>query len=408
MKNSVYFFVFGCALASVGCGQSGSDAPGAAGSSASIPVLPNNSAQGTNSAPIAPANPAQTAPSAGSVPNQAPPALGAAGGASTPQGTVRATGAAGAQGSSVAAPGQSAAGSPAVSAPDAMGAAGAAASADPPGTVTLTTDTFLLKADQEIYKCQNFDNPFKGKDTAVQRVATDMSPGSHHLHVYHLTTSATRTLEDCNISDFHPLLFAAAKPHSEQQYPAGMAAQLLGKNGIRIQLHYINTSGRDLMVNATLKLTPVDYASVTKWVSELYFNQLAVQVPPGPGHSITTTCAIPQKYGPIGLVSGGTHMHKRGVHFVASTSTGKQLADVTSWDDPPPIVYDPPIMLNPGDKITWTCTYDNETSGTITFGESAETNEMCIYLARFFSAPDGAQLECLASGPMGMTSTRTY
>jgi hypothetical protein len=64
-------------------------------------------------------------------------------------------------------------------------------------------------------------------------------------------------------------------------------------------------------------------------------------------------------------------------------------------------------MLNPGDSISWTCTYDNQTGKTLTFGESAQANEMCIYLARFYSAPDGAQLECQAQGPTGMPFTRT-
>ena len=283
-----------------------------------------------------------------------------------------------------------------------------ATTADPPGTVSVTTDAFDLKPGQETYKCQNFDNPFGGQDTAVQRLVTDMSKGSHHLHVYHMTTSNSRTLEDCPISDFHPLLYAAGSPHAETTYPAGMAAKVLGNAGLRIQLHYINTSSSDLSVNATLKLTPVEYSSVTKWISELYFNNLGLRVPPGLGQTVTASCTIPQTYGPIGLVFGGTHMHHRGVHFVANTSTGVTLADVDTWDEPPGIVYDPPVMLNPGDKISWTCTYDNETSRTITFGESAEDNEMCIYLARFFSAPDGAQLECQASGPNGMTTTRTY
>jgi Copper type II ascorbate-dependent monooxygenase, C-terminal domain len=291
---------------------------------------------------------------------------------------------------------------------DLAGAGGAPSIPDPPGTVSITTDEFLLKAGNETYKCQNFDNPFGGKDTAIQRVVNDMSPGSHHLHLYHMATTSTRTLEDCTSSDFHPLMFTASSPHNELAYPAGMAAKLTAAQGLRVQLHYINSTDKDIMVKATLKLSPVDVASVTKWVSELYFNQLGVKVAPGAGQTVTTTCAIPDTYGPIGLVAGYTHMHKRGVHFVAQTSTGAMLADVDSWDEPPTILYDTPIMLNPGDKITWTCTYNNDTGRTLTFGESAETNEMCIYLARFFSAPDGAQLECQANGATGMTTSRTY
>lgn len=279
--------------------------------------------------------------------------------------------------------------------------------ADPPGTVSIMSDAFLLKAGQETYKCQNFDNPFGGKDTAINRIVSDMTEGSHHLHLYHLTEGTSRTLEDCDSSDFHPLTYTASAPHSMFSYPEGMATRLLGKQGLRVQLHYINTSDNDRMVTATLKLSPTDASTVQKWVSELYFNQLNVSVPPGANQTVTTSCTIPNTYGPIGLIAGYTHMHKRGVHFVAKTGDGTMLADVDTWDEPPTIIYDTPIMLNPGDKIEWTCTYNNDTGRTLTFGESAETNEMCIYLARFFSAPDDSQLECMATSPTGMARAVT-
>jgi hypothetical protein len=279
--------------------------------------------------------------------------------------------------------------------------------ADPPGTVSITSDAFLLKAGQEIYKCQNFDNPFGGKDTAINRIVSDMTEGSHHLHLYHLTEGSSRSLEDCDSSDFHPLTYTSSAPHSMFSYPEGMATRLLGKQGLRIQLHYINTSDDDRMASATIKLSPTDASSVQKWVSELYFNQLNINVPPGANQTITTSCTIPNTYGPIGLIAGYTHMHKRGVHFVAKTGSGTMLADVNTWDEPPTIIYDTPIMLNPGDKIEWTCTYNNDTGRTLTFGDSAETNEMCIYLARFFSAPDDAQLECMATSPTGVARAVT-
>jgi hypothetical protein len=385
--------VFSLLLA--GCGQSSSSpetqevpmlvpSSGAAGASSSTPT----SAAGTSaptaagSGTVAAAGQASPAPVAGTV-----AALGGSGGATMTIIPVTA----GAGGATTAA----------------AGAGGSGAIAELPGTVTLTTDSFVLKAGQEVYKCQNFDNPFGSKDTAIKFVSTDMSPGSHHLHVYHMTTDSSRTLQDCTIQDFHPLLFTAGAPHVEITYPQGMAAKLLGTAGIRIQVHYLNTTDNDINVKAVLKMAPAD-STITKWVSELYFNQLSVRVPPGDGTMISTSCAIPDTFGPIGLVAGGTHMHARGVHFTAQTSTGIMLADVNTWDEPPPITYDPPIMLNPGDKITWTCTYNNTTDKTLTFGESAEDNEMCIYLGRFFSDPDGSQLECQANGPTGTTTTRTY
>jgi hypothetical protein len=287
------------------------------------------------------------------------------------------------------------------------GAGGAAATPDPPNTVTLKTDSFQLAPGQEIYKCQNFDNPFGGKDAALNRIVTDMAPGSHHLHVYNLTEGASRSLEDCAISDFHALVHAAGSPHAETDYPDGMATKIKGSTGLRIQLHYLNVGTDMLTVGATLKLSPVpDISTITKWVAELYFNRIQLSVPPGMGQKVTTTCAFPNTYGQIGLVGGGTHMHMRGVRETAKTSTGAMLADATTWNEPPPISYNPPIIMNPGDSITWECTYDNTTSKTFTFGDSASDNEMCIYLARYYSLnANDTQVACQAASTNGGTAS---
>jgi hypothetical protein len=276
---------------------------------------------------------------------------------------------------------------------------------DPPGTVTLQVQSFDIQPGGETFKCQNFDNPFGGQDTAVQRIVTDMSPGSHHLHLYNLTEGTSRTLEDCSPNDFHALIHAAGQPHQETDYPAGMATKIRGATGLRIQLHYINTTTSMKTVNAAIKLSPVDPSTVTKWVAQLYFNRVVLSVPPGAGQVVQTNCSVPAAYGAIALIGGGSHMHSRGVHFVATTSTGTSLIDTTQWDEPPLATYDPPVMMNPGDSITWTCTYNNDTGQTLTFGPSALTNEMCIYLARYYSTnANDVQIECQAPSAYGGTA----
>jgi hypothetical protein len=269
---------------------------------------------------------------------------------------------------------------------------------DPPGTVTITTDPFVLQPAQEVHKCQNFDNPFGNQDVAVQRIVSDMAKGSHHLHLYNLTVGTSRTLEDCDVSDFHALLHSAGRPHMETQYPAGMARRIRGSKGLRMQLHYLNTSREPLTVQASIKLSPVEASTVTKWVAQLYLNRVYLSVPPGAGRTVTTTCSIPSVYGPISLIGAGSHMHMRGIHFVADTNTGIRLLETDEWEEPPLIAYDPPIAMNPGDSVTWTCTYNNETAQPITFGQSASKNEMCIYIASYYtSSADATQLECQAT-----------
>jgi hypothetical protein len=251
--------------------------------------------------------------------------------------------------------------------------------------------------------CQDFDNPFGGADAAVGTSESDMTAGSHHLHVFYGADSPpSTTVAACaNPFEFRSLLHVAGQPHLVTQYPAGMASKLKGSVGLRLQAHYLNASTTAYTANVVVRLTKVDPSTVTKWVAQLYFNRTVLSVLQGDGQVVSTTCTVPSTYGAIGLISGASHMHSRGVHFVANTSTGVSLVDTTEWDEPPIVPYDPPITLNPSDSITWTCTYNNQTGGTLTFGDSAQKNEMCIFLARFYSAPSGDDIECQSPSPSG-------
>jgi len=284
-----------------------------------------------------------------------------------------------------------------------VGAGAADASASDANTATITMGSFTVPPNQEVFMCQDFPNPFGGVDVAVGESESDMTPGSHHLHVFYGEDSpASLTVATCaNPFEFRSLLHVAGQPHLDTVYPAGMAAKLKGSVGLRLQAHYLNTTSSPYTANVVVRLTKVDPSTVTKWIAQLYFNRTYLSVPPGDGQTVTTTCTVPSTYGQIALIGGGSHMHSRGVHYVANTSTGVKLIDTTVWDEPPIQAYNPPIPLNPGDSITWTCTYNNTTGSTLTFGDSAQKNEMCIFLARFYSAPSGDDIECQSPSPNG-------
>lgn len=277
----------------------------------------------------------------------------------------------------------------------ASGAGGAVPVAPDPNTVIIKMDPFTVDPGAEVFMCQDFDNPFGGADVAVGRSESIMTSGSHHLHVYYGTDGDSRTAAPCpDPNEFRPMIHLATIPDFVSQYPAGMAAKLKGTTGLRTQAHYVNTTGAPLDAQVAVEFTKVEPSTVTKWVGQMHFNRTVLSVPPGMGQVVSTSCSIPSTFGSIGLINGVSHMHRRGVHFVASTSNGTTLIDTTEWDEAPPSNYDPPVMVNPGDSITWTCTYDNDTGTTITFGDSATKNEMCIYIARFFSSPNGDDLTC--------------
>ena len=53
------------------------------------------------------------------------------------------------------------------------------------GMITLTMSPFVVPAGGEVYKCQNFANPFGGADTEVTAFESHMTKGSHHLLLFY-------------------------------------------------------------------------------------------------------------------------------------------------------------------------------------------------------------------------------
>jgi hypothetical protein len=342
------------------------------------PSAPQPTAAGSSPSPAAATDPVAAAPVVTTAPVTATPADPAA--------------AAAAAGGSAIAP--VVATPVAMTAPAAVG--GATAAADDPNSVMVKMDDFSVPPGTEVFMCQDFPNPFGGADVAVGRSESTMTTGSHHLHVYYgMDTPASLAAAPCeNPNEFRPMIHLATVAHQVSDYGTGTAAVLKGGVGLRFMAHYVNLGTEPITGSVVLKLTKVDPSTITRWVGQLHFNRIQMSLAPGSTQDVTTSCTIPSTFGPIGLLNAVSHMHKHATHFVATTSSGVSLLDTTDWDEAPPMDYPTPVMLNPGDAITWTCTYQNDTDQTITYGDSAIKNEMCIYIARFFSSPSGDDLEC--------------
>jgi hypothetical protein len=89
-------------------------------------------------------------------------------------------------------------------------------------------------------------------------------------------------------------------------------------------------------------------------------------------------------------------MHRRGVHFEADVlppaghdAGAGPIYSTNEWTEPTPDDFDPPRDVATGTVIQFTCTYDNPDAVTYTFGDSALTNEMCIFQGTFYPSPTG-------------------
>jgi hypothetical protein len=245
-------------------------------------------------------------------------------------------------------------------------------------SVTLKMDTFTVNAGQEIYMCQDFANPFMGVQADIVSYELHMSNGSHHMFAFYTANATDASIITCPSGGltFAPYTFTAGSPDAVETYPDGMGAGIPGTQGFTLNAHFINAGASSLQGNVALTMYVAKPGQVKQQVGPIFLNQALLSVPATNQPSTSTSSySLPQD---VNLLLGASHMHQRATNFIATTSTGQTLYQTTVWAEPKPVIYSPPLLLKSGTTITWSCTYVNDTGATLTFGESASTNVMCI------------------------------
>ena len=89
-------------------------------------------------------------------------------------------------------------------------------------------------------------------------------------------------------------------------------------------------------------------------------------------------------------------MHSRGKHFeataVSKSGASRPIWSSDTWDEPPTTDFDPGFAMSKGDQMKFKCTYQNDTGMTLSVGESASTNELCLFFGVYYPAPRGEGL----------------
>jgi hypothetical protein len=60
-----------------------------------------------------------------------------------------------------------------------------------------------------------------------------------------------------------------------------------------------------------------------------------------------------------------------------------------TWNEPATENFAPAFSVKSGEKIDYSCLFQNDTPTTLTYGESAERNEMCNIFGVYYPAPSG-------------------
>jgi hypothetical protein len=281
-------------------------------------------------------------------------------------------------------------------------------------TITLTADSFTVAPGAEVYKCQKFANPFGGAADIVW-MDGEMSAGSHHFFLFNLSPAEaplyTTALSDCPGKgiEFHPFPYLSQQPSWTVAFPKAADGSPMGypvaaANSLMINVHYLNSSATPIQAKVSIKIQAYQPGVVKTHVGSIFLNMNPMNVLPGLSDSTATWGGNPgatSSDGSYTIYSSWSHMHKWGTQVNAVTN-GQPFYSETNWDSPglfwhmtpPPGASNPstatgqttPVKMTAAQSITWDCKYNNTTGTTLTFGDSAQTNVMCIYIGQYYPA----------------------
>ena len=173
---------------------------------------------------------------------------------------------------------------------------------------------------------------------------------------------------------------------------------LLVGGKLRLDMHYNNLGNEsEELDNSGVELCVVkkdNFRKNTATVAQM-LGAFQINIPPhSTGVEITGTCTLTGDE-PVTLLTASPHGHRMAKHmkFTLERDNGETIVmhdQSFNFEEQGQFDLEEPLTLNKGDKLITTCTYENDTDLTVTFGEDTG-NEMCFNFALYY--PQGA-LRC--------------
>jgi hypothetical protein len=297
-------------------------------------------------------------------------------------------------------------------------ACGTTPSTDNKPAFEITSSDLTLAPGEETTQCFYFHTP-NTTALAVHKWVSDLTPGSHHMIFYQTlggTPPPDGTVDDCsNIrgsGQSVPLpVYLTQIPHQEADFPKDDGtghplAQVIQPNTAGFfQMHYLNTTDQTLTVHVNLAAyaLPDGTTGFTHTDPFVTYNADIAIPPHAVDFVVTATCPSAAQTAELAQLqsynfwSMTTHSHKQTVSAKVYDGSA-MLVDTEDWEHPTVEQWKTPFyQVQSG--VTWTCTYTNDGSNannTITSGNSAATDEMCMGGGYYF--PSAGPRGCFMSG----------
>lgn len=272
---------------------------------------------------------------------------------------------------------------------------------DPPehGFQIKTAGIPMIQPGEEVTYCFYFRTP-NTESLAIKRFVSKMSPGSHHLIMYTTNTerqpAGTVTRGGCGAaaagaSNLPNWVYAAQTPEADLQLPtddgAGnpLAIEIAPNTPAYFEMHYLNATDAPIDVEITLNAEALaPGAAFTKTAAYITFKG-DISIPPNTANyaAPANTCATPAG-AKFWMMS--THAHKQAIKTEVRDGNS-MVFESDDWEHPGVKAWmDSPFFAFSNNQLTYQCTYNNPTNRTISTGDSAETDEMCMATGYYFPA----------------------
>jgi len=258
----------------------------------------------------------------------------------------------------------------------------------PDSGIQLVYGPFKVPTGQEVQIDHYFklptDLPFE-----VGRIQIATNDGTHHMNLFR-TLNVHPDTDEYNFAsqaiwDESDLMIESQSHYIDWKLPAGVSVKLNQHEQMCMQVHYVNAQTQNTP-NGYGKIVVNIYKSTTtnnQHASMLFAQKKSVLIRPHSDTTFSKFCSFGIATKPLNIYAMTGHFHSRGRSFVvekwdsvSQTSLGVIYQNAT-WSEPPFKVFDPPIVIQPGQLIRYTATYHNDSDSTIVFGPKVDLNEHC-------------------------------
>jgi hypothetical protein len=247
--------------------------------------------------------------------------------------------------------------------------------ADNTGFTEIIGRDWDIPPGDEIYRCVRVQVP---EDMLVSVFRATAPQGTHHT-VLTVSDSGSVGEYDCSAGSLDSeMLFASGVGTDDLAFPDGVAIRVEAGRYLNLNLHLFNTTNGNMTGHSGILVKTIPSVEPDKEAEMVFAGSVLINIDPMSSDDVTGGCTFDQ---PATILAYWPHMHQYATHQTVTMTVGGQAMTLHdqdySFDEQKNYPLDTPLQVNQGDSISVTCSYTNNTNGSVTFGDSS-TKEMCF------------------------------